>query len=167
MPLRAYISVKSSKQGQFKGESTAASRKDLWIPILAFRMEVLSPLDTATGQATGRRQYKPVAIVKEWGAASPQGLAACTTNEVLETVLIEFMKINPAGVEYVYQRVTLTQATIIDVTRYTHAQDGTLLLAPGSAETMELESWSFVFRKIEVDDIEGKTTFIDNWSVTT
>jgi type VI secretion system secreted protein Hcp len=163
MPLRAYISVKGNKQGQFKSESM---RKNESIPILAFRMEVLSPLDSASGQATGKRQYKPVTIVKEWGAASPQGLTACTTNEVLDQVLIEFMKINPAGVEYIYQRVTLSQATIVDVTRYTHAQDGTLLLAPGSGETMELESWSFVFRRIEVDDTEGKTTFIDNWSAT-
>ena len=167
MALRAYVSVKGSKQGQFKSESTAATRKDKWIPILAFHMEVVSPLDTATGQATGKRQYKPIAIVKEWGAASPQGLAACAANEVLDEVLIEFMKTNPNGVEYVYQRVSLTQATIVDITRYTHAQDGTLLLPPGSAETMELESWSFVFRKIEVDDTDGKTSFIDNWSATT
>src|SRR5438270_1529115 len=33
---------------------------------------VESPRDVATGMATGRRQYAPVKIVKEWGAASPQ-----------------------------------------------------------------------------------------------
>jgi|SRR5664279_1504152 len=165
MALRANISVKGSKQGQFKSETIG--KKDQWIPILGFRMELLSPVDTATGLATGKMQYKPIAIVKEWGAASPQGLAACANNEVLDEVLIEFTKMNPAGVEYVYQSVKLTQATIVDITRYTHAQDGTLLLAPGSVETMELESWSFVFRKIEVDDNEGKTSFIDDWSIAT
>jgi hypothetical protein len=33
---------------------------------------VVSPRDSATGMATGRRQYAPVKIIKEWGAASPQ-----------------------------------------------------------------------------------------------
>jgi hypothetical protein len=32
---------------------------------------IVSPRDSATGMATGRRQYAPVKIVKEWGAASP------------------------------------------------------------------------------------------------
>jgi hypothetical protein len=33
---------------------------------------IVSPRDAASGMATGRRQYAPVKIVKEWGAASPQ-----------------------------------------------------------------------------------------------
>jgi hypothetical protein len=34
--------------------------------------EVKSPRDVATGQASGKRQYAPIKIVKEWGAASPE-----------------------------------------------------------------------------------------------
>jgi hypothetical protein len=33
---------------------------------------VIAPRDSASGMATGRRQYSPVKIVKEWGAASPE-----------------------------------------------------------------------------------------------
>jgi hypothetical protein len=33
---------------------------------------VVAPRDAASGMATGKRQYAPVKIVKEWGAASPQ-----------------------------------------------------------------------------------------------
>ena len=33
---------------------------------------VISARETASGMATGRRQYAPVKIVKEWGAASPE-----------------------------------------------------------------------------------------------
>jgi hypothetical protein len=33
---------------------------------------VISPRDTATGQASGKRMHKPVTFVKEWGAATPQ-----------------------------------------------------------------------------------------------
>lgn len=33
---------------------------------------VVSPRDSASGMATGKRQYAPVKITKEWNAASPQ-----------------------------------------------------------------------------------------------
>ena len=33
---------------------------------------VVAPRDSASGMATGKRQYAPVKIVKEWGAASPE-----------------------------------------------------------------------------------------------
>ena len=33
---------------------------------------VISPRDSASGMATGKRQHAPVKITKEWGAASPQ-----------------------------------------------------------------------------------------------
>lgn len=33
---------------------------------------VTSPRDPASGQASGKRMHKPVTIVKEWGAATPQ-----------------------------------------------------------------------------------------------
>jgi hypothetical protein len=33
---------------------------------------IIAPRDSATGMATGRRQYRPITIVKEWGAASPE-----------------------------------------------------------------------------------------------
>jgi type VI secretion system secreted protein Hcp len=165
MAFQAYMSVKGKKQGQFKGEATQSNRKDMWMPVLSFQMGVLSPRDAATGQPSGKRQYKPVTIIKEWGAASPQGLAACATNEDLSDVVIEFSKANPTGAEYVYQTVHLTDAIIVEVERFTRAQDGTLLLAPGRADTLELESWSFTFRKIELDDKDGMTSFLDDWTV--
>lgn len=36
---------------------------------------VSSPRDVATGQSSGKRMHKPMTIVKEWGAASPQLMA--------------------------------------------------------------------------------------------
>lgn len=33
---------------------------------------VVAPRDSQTGMATGKRQYAPVKITKEWGAASPE-----------------------------------------------------------------------------------------------
>ena len=34
--------------------------------------QVKGPRDAASGQASGKRQHRPVTFVKEWGAATPQ-----------------------------------------------------------------------------------------------
>ena len=34
---------------------------------------IVSPRDSATGQASGKRQHKPVTFVKEWGAVNETG----------------------------------------------------------------------------------------------
>lgn len=32
---------------------------------------VQSPRDVATGQASGKRQHKPIRVIKEWGTSGP------------------------------------------------------------------------------------------------
>lgn len=158
MAFQAYMTVVGKKQGQFKGESVAASRKD-WIPVLAFTMEVRVPADALTGQPSGKRQYQPVTALKTWGAASPQALTACATNEILSGVKIEFVKADAAGKEVVFQTVNLTNAIVSDVKRFTGDPQGA-----GSKDTTGLEQWSFTFQKIEVTDADGKTDFLDSLS---
>ena len=166
MASQPRMSVKGQKQGQFKGEAGATRGRENSIPILAFTMGLESPRDPASGLPTGKRQHKPITIVKQWGAASPQGLTACATNEVLTEVLIEFMKTSPNGAEHVYQTVKLTDATISQVARFTGRAGGgeDTPTAGHSAvnDMLELERWTFVFRKIEVDDKDGMTTFLDD-----
>jgi type VI secretion system secreted protein Hcp len=166
MALAAYLLVRGSKQGQFKGESRHANRTE-WIEVVSFAMDVESPHDPATGQPGGRHQWKPVSIVKEWGAASPQGLTACTTNEVLSEVVIEFTKTNVTGEELVYQRVTLKGAMIAEVARFAGQphQNGPSEPSSGVGGA-GLDRWSFTFKEIYVVDNEGKTSFSDYWLTT-
>jgi hypothetical protein len=44
--------------------------------------QVKSPRDSASGQASGKRMHKPMTIVKEWGAATPQLMAIKPTYDV-------------------------------------------------------------------------------------
>jgi len=166
----AYLSVKGAKQGQFKGESTLASRKN-WIPILAFEMALESPHDAATGQASGIRRYKQIVIAKEWGAASPQAMTACATNETLTSVTLDFAKADSDGKPTTYQTIILTNAIIVQVyrTKGKLARPGHPLSAElhaehsGSVDVHELEEWEFVFQQIEFSDVDGLTTFTDDW----
>jgi type VI secretion system secreted protein Hcp len=168
MAFQAHISIKGTKQGQFKGEGTQTGRMDKWMPVLSFSSDVQSPRDIATGQPSGKRQYSPIAIVKEWGAASPQCLQACVTNEVLTEVSLEFTKTNPNGEEYVYQTIKLTNATISGVKRFTGDSESSESFSrhTSATDTMELERILFTFQKIEVNDNDGKTSFMDDWKAT-
>lgn len=170
MAYPAYLSIKGARQGQFKGESTLTNRKD-WIPILAFEMVLESPREAATGQASGNRRYKPITIAKEWGAASPQAMTACATNETLTSVSLEFAKADSNGKPSTYQTIILTNATIVRIGRMkgkTGLADHLLSAEfdaehSGSLDVHELEEWDFVFQKIEFSDLDGSTTFIDDW----
>lgn len=165
MAFPAYISVKGSKQGQFHGETSETARRDKWIALVWFSMGLLAPRDAATGQAAGKREWRPVKIIKEWGAASPQGLAACATNEILSEVVVEFTRTNANGEEYVYQTVKLTNAVIDEVSRYAGEANATPPGVPPKSwvDTHELEVWSFTFMKIEVTDNASKESVSDNW----
>ena len=83
MAYEAYISIRGSKQGQIQGQ-----RKDKWMPVVSFNMGVSSPRDAATGQASGKRQHKPVVVGLEWGTWTPQIFAAMVQNEVLGQVVL-------------------------------------------------------------------------------
>jgi type VI secretion system Hcp family effector len=157
-PSVFYVTIKGARQGIFKGEVSGANHRDQ-IAGLRFSFQGTAAHDTATGQATGKRQYSVVLFTKEWGPASPQLLTAMATNEVLQSVDFEFVRSNPQGKEYVFETVKLTQATITSFRQY--------LGVPGAgdpADPRPLEDVSLTFRKIEIMNNEAKTTFSDDWT---
>ena len=160
-----YVSIKGDKQGQFKGEGSRAKGQQGWIPAIGFSFEVRSPRDAATGQASGKRTYLPITITKEWGAASPQVFQALVTNEVLPSVVLEFMRTNPNGEEEVYHRIRLTGAVISSIKQYAGSQVSGADAAKHSAatDTHELEDVSFTFQRIEIENVPGKTTAQDSF----
>lgn len=140
-----------TKQGGFKGEAGRSGS-----PVLSFAYEVSSPRDVATGQASGKRQHKPIVITKEWGPASPQLFQACVTNEVLKSVVLNFSRTNASGEEEVYYTIKLTNATVSGIRQYTPDPQKSL-------GTVPLEEVSFTFQKIEMESVDGKTVAMDDW----
>jgi type VI secretion system secreted protein Hcp len=155
--------ITGQKQGKFQGEGAAEWKN--WIPILAFTLDLTVPTDSGTGQASGKRQYQPLTIIKTWGTASPQALTACSTNEVLPTVSIQFLTVDPTGRESAFQNVNLTNARLRAIRRYIGDPQSAQGLQASSSEATGLEQWSFVFQKIDIDDVPGSTTFADDWLV--
>lgn len=154
MAFEFYVTVEGTKQGKLKGESVRDRKADKLTGI-SFHYTVSSPRDAATGQASGKRQHQPVSFVKQWGAASPQLYQAAVTNEVLKSVLFEFVRINELGIEEIFHTVQLTNATVSEIEQYINGEP------EPPADSRALEKVSFTFQKIEVTNIDGQTSAID------
>jgi type VI secretion system secreted protein Hcp len=150
MAYEFYVTIEGSQQGKLKGDSKRKAHKGA-ITGLAFEYAVTSPRDAGSGQATGRRQHSPITITKRWGAATPQLFQALVTNELLKSVLIEFVKTSPQGKEVVYHTVKLTNANVVSIEQYANPED------------RELEEVSISFQKIEIDNKDGGTSAVDDW----
>ena len=157
MAYEYYVSIEGTSQGKFKGESDRTPYKDK-IPGFSYQSSVASPRDAASGQATGKRRHEPVVLHKKVGAATPMISHALTKNEVLKTVLFEFVNTTKDGKEQVFFTVKLTNATISNQRIYLPA-------ISGDQHHLELsEEVSFTFQKIEWAHEVAKTRTADDWT---
>ncbi len=159
MAYEFYMTISGTTQGDFKGESTRTAHKAK-APCIAFAYGVKSPRDMATGLAAGKRQHGPVVVTKELGASTPQLFQACVTNEILKSVLFEYIHTTPEGKEEVYFTIKLTNATVSELRQYT-AQSAK---HQESGDTHELEDVSFTFQKIDMENKAFKTAASDDWT---
>ena len=152
-----YVSVEGSRQGVFQGGRLSGEGAGLpgggppgtRIPAIRFSYEVVAaPASSSAGKGAQQytQQYQPVTITKEWGAASPQFYTAAVTNEVLKSVLFEFVATTPTGKQDVYYTIKLTNASIVNFKQYTAN------LPEGGTQTFELEDVSFTFQKMDIQN---------------
>ena len=153
-----FVAVKGKTQGFFKGEGgrDADKHDKQQFAALALDYQVKSPRDSATGQASGKRQHLPLSVVKEWGAATPQLFQALVTNEVLETVDIDCYGHSAEGKEAIAHRVKLSNAHVVSIQQV----GGTKAAShPG---LRELETVAFAFEKIEHQSPDGAVLASDD-----
>ncbi len=157
MAYEFYVTIEGTKQGKFKGESIRDQHKNK-IEGLAFEWKIQSPRDVATGLPSGKRQHGPIKITKEWGAASPQIFQALVTNEVLKSVLFEFIRTGDPGEEFVHHTIKILNATVSE-------QKPTISMTKHEehADVHELEEVSFTYQRVEIENIPGKTMATDDW----
>lgn len=151
-----YVTVEAAKQGRLKGESLRQEHQDKLTGI-SFHYAVSSQRDIASGMASGKRQHKPVSFVKEWGAASPQLFQAAVTNETLKTVLFEFVKTNDNGEEAVHHTIRLTNAAISELEQFITGEP------EPPADPRALERISLTFQTIQIENLGGQTSAIDEF----
>lgn len=160
MSFQCYIAIKGKQQAQFKAETKKSGRSDKFMEFTEFKMGSSVPVDANSGEPKGFRQHKPLIVTKERGAASPQILQAHWRNEVLPEVVLEIVGRSEDGAkEVVQERITLTDAIIVGVDRYSHAS----AKAAVDADVDYLEDVSFRYRQIMVENPAAGTSTSDDW----
>ena len=156
MSYEFYVNIEGSTGNKWKGECLR-QKKESSIPGFYFGSSVVSPRDAASGQPTGKRRHDPVILRKKVGAATPLFSKALTTNEVLKSVVFEFVRTDEKGTELVFFLVTLKGATVSTQKLY-------LPEVSGDNHHLELsEEIAFTFQSIEWNHKEAKTMHTDDW----
>ncbi len=163
-----YMKCKGEKQGDFKSDFTVKHKVvGDSIPILTFANEVTAPRDAATGQASGRRQFKPLIFTKQLDATSPMFWQAISTNEKLEKVEFTFFRIQKTGQMEPYYKITLENATMasMKMIQATESEGGES--AKTSSATTGVyaarEEIHLVFEKITWEHLIAKKVATDAW----
>jgi len=151
-PNIIFFTVQGSNQGKFKGEVTRKGFEDR-MQALSFNYEVISPRDAASGSPAGKRQHLPIRLTKPRGIATTQLFSALVNNELLPTVMIDFIA-SVEGQMTLVQTIKLTNAFLVEIKHYTDTSD---------AGRRSLEDAVFIFQTIETINHAGKTTVSDSW----
>ncbi|WP_052573398.1 type VI secretion system tube protein TssD [Haloferula sp. BvORR071] len=151
-----HVIVKGKKQGIIKGELA-----DDTIEALAYQHEITVPTDPTTGQSTGRRQHKPLTIVKAIDKSTPGLYAMIVTNEASDVTLKFYRKDPKDGVTKNYYTIVLKNAFISNIRGW---KPNTRDLSADRAG--DLEEVSFRYQTITGTYTEGGFTFEDDWSST-
>ncbi|HEY1123447.1 MAG TPA: type VI secretion system tube protein TssD [Haloferula sp.] len=126
---------------------------------LAYQHEIVTPYDAATGASTGRRQHKPLTLVKPIDKATPLIYKALAQNSKCDEVILRFWRKDPKSEKATqYYAITLKDAFVRNVRGW---KPNTRDLSADRAG--DLEEVTFVYKAIEWTYTEGGTTE-DTWS---
>lgn len=140
------LTVEGAVSGMIEG-GVASTGQEGAIYVLGFSHEVVSPRDSATGLPTGKRQHRPLTIIKPIDKSSPLLMNALTTNENLVECKVKFFQRNATGEIEQYYTITLENATIVSLV----------------SEVPNFESVSFVYESITWTYEDGGITAEDDW----
>ena len=164
MALNAYLSLKGQKAGQIKGSVVQKGREGT-IKVSAFTHEIVSPRDTASGMATGKRIHKPFVITKELDKSTPILYSALVNNETLTQFELKCFSAGNlgsvatgSGVESNHYTIKLTNASIASIKSVMSNTNITDL-----AKLPIMEEITFTYKKIEWTWIDGGITAQDDW----
>jgi type VI secretion system secreted protein Hcp len=151
------LTLKGQKQGVIKGPVTQKGRENS-ILVHSFSNQILSPRDPSSGLPTGKRQHKPVFILKEVDKTSPQLWTALVNNENLTEWELKCWSTTATGLEKQTYTIELTNASIASIREYMPDNED-----PAKANLPLLEEISFVYQKIQWTWTDGGVTAIDDW----
>ncbi len=163
MALNAYLRLVGQKTGEIRGSVTQKGREGKII-VIAVSHDISSPVDTSSGQATGRRQHTPLVITKELDRSSVPLHQVQAANESFKEWQLQFWTAQHraaaggTGTEVQHFTIKLTNAFITSFdTRMPNNKHPDLM----KFETFE--EIAFAYESIEWTWTDGAITAQDEW----
>jgi len=153
----AYMHVNGQKHGEIKGDVTAKAYEG-WMEVEDVSYAVVSPRDIATGQATGKRQHKPLQVTTPTGKHTPLLFDAVVTNETLQVTLEFFLTTASA-------KGSASPAFTIELTNAALAEFD--LNEQSGKDGFLRDRYEFTFQKIELTWAKGGISGSDDWHAQT
>lgn len=157
MALNAYLKLEAEAQGAINGSVTQVGREDT-IEVYGWNHEVLSPRDPASGLPTGKRQHKPIVIVKPIDKATPLLMKVLVSNENITTWRLDCWRPSREGKEFQFYSVELVNANVSSI-RAEQLNNK----YPENMKHEVREYVSFTYQKIIWTWIDGGITTEDDW----
>ena len=142
--VRASVTIKG-REGQAEGH--------------AFDYMVRIPSDKNTGQLTAVRKHENVVLTKAMDSASPVLFDACCRGKTLQSVILDWYRINDKGEEEKYFTHKLTNVKIVHFRQFIlHVKD------PQNDGYGHQEEVALRFKKIELNYPDGNIKATDDWT---
>jgi type VI secretion system secreted protein Hcp len=138
-----FLHLQAKRAGKIKGESVAPGHEDD-IQVRSWRWGVSSAAAIGSVQATGRRSYTGLTVVKHIDAATTPLMSALATNDEIKEAKLTMRKAGEGQIDYFL--ITLKGAR---VSQLEHQVDAT-------GEAMEVVT--ILFTKVEVEYRTQKST---------
>jgi len=144
-----------------EGEVTLKGREG-WIELQSFSWGIVSPRDAASGLPTGKRQHKPITIVKEIDKATPLLFMGCCQGTHIKEAKLMMYRTNNQGQEVLYCVITLHDVMISSFSVIDDDDDGDA--ATERIPSRPAEQLSFTYSSITVADPVSSKEYTDDWS---
>jgi type VI secretion system secreted protein Hcp len=154
--LDGYMRATGETQGDIHGSVDQAGREDT-MEVIEFTHNVSQLIDSASGLPAGKKQHRPIRIIKPVDKASPILMNVLVNNENLTTVRIDFWKPSSAGKEFQYYTVELVNAKITSISQFNSSDEEFVALR--ARETISL-----VYDRIIWTWQDGGITAEDVWT---
>ena len=157
MALNAYLTLTGETQGAIEGPSTLEGREGM-VEVFGFSHEVISPRDAASGLPTGKRQHKPITIVKPIDKASPQLMSMFVGNENITDWSLRLYRPNATGAQEQFYTLQLQNASVAAI-RIEQLNNK----YPENVAHEVREHVTFTYGRITWTYTDGGITAEDNW----
>ena len=156
MALPGYMTIVAENQGNIEGDCDLDGREGALV-VQAIQHSVKLPTDQR-GLPNGRRVHMPITIIKELDRTSPMLYQALSEGELLTQVIIDWYRIDSAGMEELYYRQSLKNAQITAIEFIVEHETDI-----ANSKLGHMEKVSFIYDSIswshEADGIEFEDNF--------